>query len=161
MRIKLVVLLLLAPAYAYAQDPCLTPTTASDTITTGKAPTVRFKLAKQKPLSVDDPTLVPNTVDGFTIAVAGVTLPDFSVGTLPIPVACSDGLNNGYVIKLPSGYQKGTYTLSLKAFAFARDVNGVPTTTKLESVVVTRPFVVADPPVTAPTNPTGVKVSNQ
>lgn len=137
--------LLVLTGTASAQDPCALVTGTSDTIFSGRPPTVTLKMAAS------------STVDGFTLAVNGVTLPDFMAGAVPIPVTCADGAK-GYTIRLGSGYPKGSHTLSVKAFNFQRDANGNPTTTKQESAVVSRPFVVVDEPIGPPPAPSNLRV---
>ena len=156
----LVLLVLVWGSVASAQTgPCAAAVGTSDTVTTGKAPTVSWKW----PATFDDPVYgsVPFRVNGASIEIvtsSGSVVQAKRDYTLPSPTLCSDG-QNAYAVTLLSGVQKGSYIARVLGWNYVLDDNGNPTTTRQEGGYATRPFNAVDALMTgAPTAPANLKV---
>lgn len=152
------------PLQAQTLDGCTDPSTAFDTLLTGRQASVAWGIPTTTTLT--DGTVVPVRVDGFNLEIrtaAGAVVPGFAKADIgkPTQVTCPGGTRWSYLYALGTGFAKNNYITSIWPWNFILDANGNPTTQRQEGTVRTRPFVVVDPVLTGPPPAVnGLKVGN-
>lgn len=158
-----IMILIAASTAASAQvltDACK-PAGGPFTVTAGKAPAVTWV---QPAVSTTAPTV--GTIDGFSFVLDAAAAVDFvptQAGTGPCAADTAQAGATPYVFQLPVTVGKGTHTLRLIAYMFARSVDAagnvvIDKTARVAFPSTDVPFVAADPLPASPSRPKNIKV---
>lgn len=155
----LLIVSLLLPAAAFAQnDPCIQGSGAY-AVTSGAPPLVTWVLPAVVQVSATDTTLVPHRWNGVKLKLdQGPEMP-----ISPSPFGAGDPCPAGtpwagwmpYSYRMTTGVAKGNHSITLTTWRWKLDASG-NNTTEIEEAAVTIPFVgvdlILDGPLSAPRN---------